>query len=242
MPEIGYWKYVRFVDDEKQYFGTDDDITIVFDSADDRLEYRMGKDIRFEDNAGNEILTLDKANRHVEIHVQLNVAALEEYAAGAGISVNATMNFAAGSNLNLNGNLLQNVLIGSNLNVNDYVLVSLSDNTGKARIGGGSDGWPVTGGSIGMFGIAHASFPGWVYYQTGKVSGARHQFYSWNAALTSQMIRLIIRDGDDPDIDILNAFLDFHDQTLEATAGAIVGYFRLKVGGTEYKVPAYALT
>jgi len=63
MPEIGYWKYIRFNDDEPQYFGTDDDITIVFDSADDRLEYRMKKDIRFEDDAGAEILTIQKATR-----------------------------------------------------------------------------------------------------------------------------------------------------------------------------------
>jgi len=63
MPEIGYWKYIRFTDDEPQYFGTDDDVTIVFDSADDRLEYRMKKDIRYEDDAGNEILTIQKATR-----------------------------------------------------------------------------------------------------------------------------------------------------------------------------------
>jgi len=63
MPEIGYWKYVRFNDDEKQYWGTDDDIVQVFDSIDDRLEFRMGKDIRFEDDAGNLILTIEKATR-----------------------------------------------------------------------------------------------------------------------------------------------------------------------------------
>jgi len=66
VPKIGNWKYIWFVDDEKQHWGTDDDVTIVFDSADDRLEYRMKKDIRFEDDAGNKILTLDKVNRHVE--------------------------------------------------------------------------------------------------------------------------------------------------------------------------------
>jgi len=63
MPEIGYWKYVRFNDDEPQYFGTDDDVTVVFDSADDRLEYRMKKDIRYEDDTGAEILTIQKATR-----------------------------------------------------------------------------------------------------------------------------------------------------------------------------------
>jgi len=63
MPEIGYWKYVRFIDDEKQYWGTDDDVVQVFDSTDDRLEFRMGKDIRFEDDAGNLILTIEKATR-----------------------------------------------------------------------------------------------------------------------------------------------------------------------------------
>jgi len=63
MPEIGYWKYVRFTDDEPLWFGTDDDITIVFDSADDRLEYRMKKDIRFEDDTGVGILAIEKATR-----------------------------------------------------------------------------------------------------------------------------------------------------------------------------------
>jgi len=242
MPEIGYWKYVRFTDDEKQYWGTDDDIVQIFDSADDRLEFRMKKDIRFEDDTGAEILTLDKANRHVEIPVQLNVAALEEYAAGAGITVNATMNFASGSNLNLNNNLLQNVKLGSNLNVNNYRLVGVGDDTGTARIGGGSDGFAGTGGTICAYGVANVGVPGGVDYQTGKVSGGRHKFFSWNAALTGQLARLTIGDGDTADIDVTNARIDLHDQALEATAGAIAGYFRLKVGDTEYKVPAYALT
>jgi len=241
MPEIGYWKYVRFTDDEPLYFGTDDDVTIVFDSADDRLEYRTKKDIRYEDDVGSEILTLDKVNRHVKIPVQLNVAALEEYVAGAGISVNATMNFASGSNLNLNNNLLQNTRLGSNLDVNDYRLVGKSDDTGVTRIGGGSTGWATTGGTIATYGIANVGVPGGCDYQTGKVSGGRHKFFSWNAALTGQLARLTIGDGDTPDIDVTNARIDLHDQALEATAGAIAGYFRLKVGGTEYKVPAYAL-
>jgi len=91
MTEIGYWKYIRFVDDEKQYFGTDDDITIVFDSTDDRLEYRMNKDIRFEDDAGNEILTLDKVNRHVEIPVQLKADTIAEYTSGAGVTADGVL-------------------------------------------------------------------------------------------------------------------------------------------------------
>jgi len=119
MPEIGYWKYVRFTDDEPLWFGTDDDITVVFDSADDRLEYKMKKDIRFEDDTGAEILTLDKANRHVEIPVQLNVAALEEYSAGAGITVKGTLTFS-GANLDLAGNLLKNPKLGTNLNFNGW--------------------------------------------------------------------------------------------------------------------------
>jgi len=35
----------------------------IFDSADDRLEFRMKKDIRFEDDTGAEILTIQKATR-----------------------------------------------------------------------------------------------------------------------------------------------------------------------------------
>jgi len=232
MPEIGYWKYVRFNDDEKQYWGTNDDIVQIFDSADDRLEFRMNKDIRFEDNVGNEILTLDKANRHVEVPVQLNVAALEEYAAGAGISVNATMNFASGSNLNLNNNLLQNVKLGSNLNVDDYRLVSKGDNTGSVRIGGGSDGLAASGGTVATFGIVHTWYPGRVNYQTGKISGAMHRFYSWNAALTVEKTRLTILDGDDPDIDIENAKLDFHDQAPVTGKVALDEYIEIRVNNT----------
>jgi len=242
MPEIGYWKYVRFVDDEKQDFGTDDDITIVFDSADDRLEFRMGKDIRFEDDAGNEILTLDKVNRHVEIPVQLNVAALEEYVAGAGIAVNATMNFASGSNLNLNNNLLQNVKLGSNLNTNSYILTGPLGDGGKAQIGGGSNGWSATGGCIELFGVAHASLPGVTYISGGKATGGDVKIKTYNTGLTAEADRIIIKQADTADIDILNAIIDLHDQTLEATAGASAGYFRIKVGDAEYKVQAFALT
>jgi len=65
---------------------------------------------------------------------------------------------------------------------------------------------------------------------------------SSNAALTAAITRMIIHQGDDPDIDIQNAFLDFHDQTLEATAGALQGYVIMKVGGAKFKFPAYALT
>ena len=33
--------------------------------------------------------------------------------------------------------------------------------------------------------------------------------------------------------------LDFKNQALEATAGTLAGYIRLKVGGVEYKIPLY---
>jgi len=55
--------------------------------------------------------------------------------------------------------------------------------------------------------------------------------------------RLIITSGvDTADIKIVNALLDFNDQSLEASAGSLQGYFKVKVGGVEYKVPAYALS
>jgi len=242
MPEIGYWKYVRFTDDEPLWFGTDDDITVVFDSADDRLEFRMKKDIRFEDDAGNEILTLDKVNRHVEIPVQLNVAALEEYAVGAGIAVNATMTFASGSNLNLNGNLLQDAKLGTPLKTNNHdIYDGVSGDTGRLLIGGGSGPYYTTGGKLYMYGTGHATLPGKVLVCGGKATNGDIRVGTYNAALTTFYYRLVVGQGDSPDIDITRAKLDFHDQTLEATAGAIAGYFRLKVGDTEYKVPAYAL-
>jgi len=242
MPEIGYWKYIRFVDDEKQYFGTDDDITIVFDSADDRLEYRMTKDIRFEDNVGNEILTLDKANRHVEIPVQLNVAALEEYAAGAGITVKGTLTFS-GADLDLAGNLLKNPKLGTDLKTNGYNIYHGVADTDKIRIAGGSTSAYANGSVITLFGTSHPSYPGLTSIVAGTVNNAwaRVRIYTPNT-IPENKLRLDINQGDDPDIDILNAKLDFHDQALEATAGASVGYFKIKVGGTEYKVQAFALT
>ena len=55
--------------------------------------------------------------------------------------------------------------------------------------------------------------------------------------------RLVITGGvDTAEIKIVNAKLDFNDQSLEASAGSLQGYFKVKVGGVEYKVPAYALS
>jgi len=242
MPEIGYWKYIRFTDDEPQYFGTDDDITIVFDSADDRLEYRMKKDVRFEDDAGSEILTLDKVNRHVEIPVQLNVATLEEYVAGAGITVKGTLTFS-GADLNLAGNLLKNPKLGTDLKTNNYhIYDGISGDTGMLICSGGSTYSNWTGSAIAFYGVAHSVKPGKLVLDSGKVGGAQTIFRSFDATLATAIQRLVINQGDDPDIDIENAFLDFHDQTLEATAGALQGYVIMKVGGAKFKFPAYALT
>jgi len=242
MPEIGFWKYVRFEDDEPQFWGTGDDITIIFDSADDRLEFRMKKDVRFEDDAGNEILTLDKANRHVEIPVQLNVAALEEYAAGAGITVKGSLTFS-GADLDLAGNLLKNPKLGTDLKTNGYYIYQGVSNSSGLRLGGGSTVDEATGAGITMIGVAHATVPGALYLKAGKVNNTAAVIRMETPDTTPVMQwRLVINQGDDPDIDVVNAKLDFHDQTLEATAGAIAGYFRLRVGDTEYKVPAYALT
>jgi len=242
MPEIGYWKYVRFVDDEKQYFGTDDDITIVFDSADDRLEYRMKKDIRFEDDAGNEILTLDKVNRHVEIPVQLNVAALEEYSAGAGITVKGTLTFS-GADLDLAGNLLKNPKLGTDLKTNGYNIYHGVSDTGILCLSGGSTIYDTSGGVVHLYGALHSLTPGYLFISAGRINNtwAKIRFDTADTGALRKE-RLTINQGDDPDIDIKNAFLDFHDQTLAATAGALQGYVIMKVGGAKFKFPAYALT
>jgi len=242
MPEIGYWKYVRFTDDEPRYFGTDDDITVVFDSADDRLEYRMKKDIRFEDDAGNEILTLDKVNRHVEIPVQLNVAALEEYAPGAGIAVRGTLTFS-GADLDLAGNLLKNPKLGTHLKTCGYDILHGVDDTGFVRLSGGSTVGPERGAVVVAFGEARTGSEGQLFLATARVANtnAKIRMVTWTTGLV-ETDRLVINYGDDPDIDIQNAFLDFHDQTLEATAGTLQGYVIMKVGGAKFKFPAYALT
>jgi len=242
MPEIGYWKYVRFTDDEKQYFGTDDDVTIVFDSADDRLEYRTKKDIRFEDDTGNEILTLDKANRHVEIPVQLNVAALEEYVVGAGITVRGTLMFS-GADLDLAGNLLKNPKLGTDLKTNGYDIYHGVSNDDKLTLAGGVTTAVANGALIHLYGAAHPTVPGRVHFHTAKINNPEACFIFYTANTVPVVVeRLRINQGDDPDIDITNAFLDFHDQALEATAGALQGYVIMKVGGAKFKFPAYALT
>jgi len=242
MPEIGYWKYVRFNDDEPQYWGTDDDIVQIFDSADDRLEYRMKKDIRYEDDAGNEILTLDKANRHVEIPVQLNVAALEEYSPGAGIMVKGSLTFS-GADLDLAGNLLKNPKLGTGLKTSGYHIYHGVADSDCINIAGGSGNWISTGGVVQVSGITRTGAEGAVRLIAGLVNNPNAIIrMDTPDTLPASRERFVIEQGDMPDIDIKNSKLDFHDQTLEATAGAIAGYFRLKVGDTEYKVPAYALT
>jgi len=241
MPEIGYWKYIRFNDDEKQYFGTDDDVTIVFDSADDRLENRMKKDIRYEDDAGNEILTLDKVNRHVEIPVQLNVAALEEYAAGAGISVNATMTFTSGSNLNLNNNLLQNPKLGTDLKTDGYSIYDgVSGNTSRAGFSGGSGPDHTTGATLYTHGISHPTHPGRMLLIGGKATDGSVQVGTYNTALTGFLYRLVVGQGDNPDIDIKNAKLDFHDQTPVTGRTALDQYIEIRVGGATKYLRLYA--
>jgi len=241
MPEIGYWKYIRFNDDEKQFFGTDEDITIVFDSVDDRLEYRMKKDIRYEDDTGAEILTLDKANRHVEIPVQLNVATLEEYAAGAGITVKGTLTFS-GANLDLAGNLLKNPKLGSDLMTNGYHIRHGVSNADRVLIYSGSILSYSAGSGLVLHGAARPTDPGIIQLYPANINNpsARIDFFT-PTTVPSMTKRFVINQGDDPDIDIIASKLDFHDQTLEATAGASAGYFKIRVGGTEYKVQAFAL-
>jgi len=241
MPEIGYWKYVRFTDDEPLYFGTDDDITVVFDSADDRLEFRMKKDIRYEDDAGNEILTLDKANRHVKIPVQLNVAALEEYVAGAGITVKGTLTFS-GADLDLAGNLLKNVKLGTDLRTNGYGIYHGVSDSDELYIVGGSALNQDYGAMLLLHGSTRPINPGRAQIDAARINNtAARVIFRTADTYPDLKERIIINQGDAPEIDIVNAKIDLHDQTLEATAGAIAGYFKLKVGGTEYKVPAYAL-
>ena len=81
------------------------------------------------------------------------------------------------------------------------------------------------------------------------IYGRRSAFYAGDAiaintrnASDIEVNRILIAGGvDTADIKIVNAYLDFNDQTLAASAGSLAGYFIVKVGGTEYKVPAYNL-
>jgi len=234
MPEIGYWKYVRFNDDEPQYFGADDDVTIVFDSADDRLEYKMKKDIRYEDDAGNEILTIQKATRTLS-------------------------GFKMAGNLDLDGNLLQNAKLGTTLNCNSQNL----NETGNIYVGVDGVGGKnievrdsvsgiytrITGAGVvnnrGLFYIEGTNPAGAMYirsHRTAANAGVGMRFYTHNSA-DVDTTRLEITAGEDSvNINIYNARLNFADQFLAGAAGALQGYFVIRVGGTQYKVPAYALT
>jgi len=275
MPEIGYWKYIRFNDDEKQYWGTDDDITIVFDSADDRLEFRMKKDIRYEDDTGAEILTIQKATRtlvtgnidmqgnelqnwnnllsradvaspcltlrsniYSYYHLRPSAGNVLEISQGAtpGATVIWTVRYTGlvtqYGDLDLNNYSLKNAKLGSPLNANGYPITGPAGDAGELVFGAGSAGTVETGGLILLCGIYHPANPGALIFYGGKVAGGYVKLKTFNAALTEATDRFTINQGNDPDIDILNSKLDLHDQALEATAGAIAGYFRLRVGGT----------
>jgi len=241
MPEIGYWKYVRFTDDEPLWFGTDDDITVVFDSADDRLEFRMKKDIRFEDDVGNEILTLDKVNRHVEIPVQLNVAALEEYVAGAGITVKGTLTFS-GADLDLAGNLLKNTKLGSHMDTNGYSIIGKAGDAASLGVGAGSSGWHNTGGAVALYGINHPSYPGMAKLEGGAGAGGIVRIGTYNAALTSNLARIIVNIGDTPDIELQNCILNFSTgyPALETGKAATGEFLKIEVGGVTKFLALYA--
>ena len=63
---------------------------------------------------------------------------------------------------------------------------------------------------------------------------------TWNAAEDTRLARIVITGlTDTADIKIVNAYLDFNDQTLESTAGSVAGYIYIKVGGTLYKLAVY---
>jgi len=286
MPEIGYWKYVRFTEDEPLYFGTEDDITVVCDSADDRLEYRMKKDIRFEDDAGNKILTIQKATRTLSgfnmtgnLSIEKDSPEIRFFATAGGISLKGydsagvfTCNFGfdfandrwffydpinvsnrllihrtgdivAGANVDLSGHLMKNMKLGTDLKTNGYNISHGVANTDALKFGGGSTVGRDTGAVIELFGNLHASYPGYLVIGSGMVNNPWAKIHFKTADTTPVMKeRIVINQGDTPDLDIKNAFLDFHDQTLAATAGALQGYVIMKVGGTKFKFPAYALT
>jgi len=211
MPEIGYWKYVRFTDDEPLWFGTDDDITVVFDSADDRLEFRMKKDIRFEDDAGNEILTLDKVNRHVEIPVQLNVAALEEYVTGAGITVRGSLTFS-GADLDLAGNLLKNPKLGTILNCNGNALY-LDSVSGIQRVYSVADNL--------------------VIYNKGTTAGQVIMYSGDGAGGATNRFRVFAGSGNRA-VQIENAWLNLPEQVAPATPASGYGSIYFKTDGRLY--------
>jgi len=275
MPEIGYWKYIRFNDDEPQYFGADDDVTVVFDSADDRLEYRMKKDIRFEDDAGKEILTIQKATRTLsgfrmtgDLEIEKSAPKIElDSVDGASIGIrfrNAgvfTANFGFDfandrwffydpvapanrvlierstglmktADIDMQGNLLKNAKLGTGLKTNGYdIYDGISGNTGSLHVSAGSDNTFNTGACIAMYGIGHASLPGDIYVDAGRALGAILILRTFDSALTAIKSRIIINQGDMPDIDIKNAKLDFHDQTPVAGKVALDEYVEIKVGG-----------
>jgi len=282
MPEIGYWKYIKFNDDEKQYFGTDDDIAIVFDSADDRLEYRMKKDIRFEDDTGVRILTIQKATRtlsgfkmtgNVEIEkaypaVILNATegnALLRFLTNGVLDAffgydttndrvtvwdsasiirfqidPATGDIPKVGNIDMGGNLMKNMKLGTDLKTNGYHIYHGVANTGRLVLGGGSVPTADGGGVVSLFGIGFVGEEGRVDIAAGKVNNvnARVNLYTPDT-VTALLKRIVINQGDDPDIDILNAKLDFHDQDLIATAGVEAGHIIIRVKGTDYKLKVY---
>jgi len=115
---------------------------------------------------------------------------------------------------------LYNARLTSDLNVNSKQLY----NTGGIS--------KFSAGSLGIYGAgATAASPGDAIHISSRDS------------LDVETQRLVVTGGVDiADIKILNAYIDLNDQTLAATAGTLAGYFIIKVGGTQYKVPAYNLS
>lgn len=86
------------------------------------------------------------------------------------------------------------------------------------------------------------SATGGYYYEATNSGAPAFVMYVKDSAGTYLSRLVVTDDADIVDIRITNAYLDFNDQTLAPTAGTLAGYFIVKVGGAQYKVPAYNLS
>ena len=119
-------------------------------------------------------------------------------------------------------------LIGGYVEIYNGKLMSSLNSNGYGIV---RTGWISGGTSSGLR----------LYEHEDKTSGGVGiHFYSADSTLSVWLERLQITGGVDvADIKIINAYLDFNDQTLQSTAGALAGYIVIKVGGVQYKVPVY---
>jgi len=119
-----------------------------------------------------------------------------------------------------------NPRLGTDLKTNGHdIYDGISGNTGSLTLSAGSNAFFTTGPSIELYGIGHATYPGKLYIEAGNVTGAWISLQTPNAALTTSLSRIMIHQGDGPDVDFVNCNVDLNNNLLKnAKLGTILDF------------------